>query len=167
LVYDVCFMINAGEIIITTATKTADFEAAKSLFVAYQQYLGEDLCFQGFNEELTQIHTMYAPPNGNLLLAKKGEDYIGCVACRLKAAGICEMKRLYVKDDFKQAGIGRLLVKEIIAIAKQEGYKKMILDTLERLNPALKLYYSMGFKEIAPYYSNPLQGVVFMELSLQ
>ncbi|MES2648764.1 MAG: GNAT family N-acetyltransferase [Bacteroidota bacterium] len=160
-------MSNTEGIVINAATETADFEGAKRLFIAYQQFLGEDLCFQGFNEELQQIPSMYAPPNGYLLLAKKGTDFVGCVAFRFKATGICEMKRLYVRDDFKQAGLGRLLVEKIIAVAKKEGYKKMILDTLERLSPALRLYQSIGFKKISPYYSNPLKGVVFMELILK
>lgn len=151
---------------ITEAITSADFEAAKQLFIAYQQYLGEDLCFQSFDEELGSMQQMYASPNGALLLAKDGDAYIGCVAFRNKFEGVCEMKRLYVTESYKQQGIGRSLVEKIIIMASEKGYKKMILDTLQRLKPALQLYYSFGFKPTAAYYPNPLLGVVYMELPL-
>ena len=151
---------------IIVAETNADFTAAKVLFTAYQQWLGEDLCFQSFDAELLQLQTMYGPPQGKLLLAKSNEAYVGCVAVRSKGKGICEMKRLYVIDACKGQGLGRRLASEIINTAAQLGYHKMILDTLTRLIPALQLYYSLGFTETTAYYPNPLQGVVYMELLL-
>jgi ribosomal protein S18 acetylase RimI-like enzyme len=149
---------------IIVAETEADFTAAKVLFTAYQQWLGEDLCFQSFDAELLQLQTMYGPPQGKLLLAKSNEAYVGCVAVRNKGKGICEMKRLYVIDACKGQGLGRRLALEIINTAAQLGYHKMILDTLTRLTPALHLYNSLGFTETTAYYPNPLQGVVYMEL---
>ncbi|CAN5457009.1 GNAT family N-acetyltransferase [soil metagenome] len=151
---------------IITAETDADYEAAKQLFIAYQQFLGEDLCFQSFDAELMKLPIMYAATNGALLLAIKNGEYIGCVAFRKTGDDVCEIKRLYVTEAYKQQGIGRLLVDKIIATAKEAGYKKMILDTLNKLQPALNLYYSFGFKETTAYYPNPLQGVIYMELNL-
>ena len=159
--------INSKDNLQIIAAKTeTQFRVAKQLFIAYQQFLGEDLCFQGFDAELAQLSTMYAAPNGTLLLAVHNGAYVACVAFRKKGDGICEMKRLYVTEAYKQKGIGRLLVEKIIEKAKNAGYKKMILDTLNRLQPALKLYHSFGFKETNAYYANPLRDVIYMELNL-
>jgi GNAT superfamily N-acetyltransferase len=155
-------MLKEFEIIV--AETSEDYEAAKALFIAYQQWLGEDLCFQGFDSELLQLQTMYGSPHGSLLLAKNNNEYIGCVALRNKSNGTCEMKRLYVVDAYKGKGIGRKLSMEIICKASELGYKKMILDTLDRLRPALQLYFALGFKETTAYYNNPLHNVVYMEL---
>ena len=103
---------------IITATWPEEFAAAKELFQEYQAFLGEDLCFQSFDEELQQLDTMYGPPMGVLLLAKQGIEYIGCVALRDKGNGVCEMKRLYVKETFKGKGIGRKLAEMIIEKAQ-------------------------------------------------
>ncbi len=116
---------NKAAIKIISADTNADYEAAKQLFIAYQQFLGEDLCFQSFDAELMQLPIMYAPPNGALLLVKHNNAYIACVAFRKKTEGICEMKRLYVTEAYEQQGIGRLLIEKIIAKAKEAGYKKM------------------------------------------
>ena len=158
--------INNSSITIIRAESHADYQAAKQLFIAYQKFLDVDLCFQSFDAELQQLPLMYGPPQGALLLAMNGSRYIGCVAFRKKDEGICEMKRLFVEDDYKHQGIGRSLVENVIATAKKAGYQKMILDTLERLAPAINLYHSFGFTETSAYYSNPLQRVVYMQLEL-
>ena len=118
---------------ITTANTAEEFAIAKELFKEYQAFLGEDLCFQSFDTELQQLDTMYGPPSGVLLLAKHAGEYIGCVALRDKGNGACEMKRLYVKETHKGKGIGKKLAEIIIEKAKELGYQKMILDTLDRL----------------------------------
>jgi len=155
------------EIQVITADNATHFNAAKKLFITYQQWLGEDLCFQSFEEELLSISSMYAPPFGALLLAMHNDTCIGCVALRSKYEGVCEMKRLYVIEKYKQQGIGRLLVQKIIEKAIESGYHKMILDTLDRLVPALQLYKSLGFTETTAYYANPLKGVVYMEKKIR
>lgn len=151
---------------IISANTTEDYQAAAGLFVAYQQALGVDLCFQGFDDELKQIPQMYGPPHGALLLAKEGASYIGCVALRPKGGGTCEMKRLYVTDAAKGKGLGRQLAEAIIEAGTALGYKKMVLDTLDTLTPALRLYESLGFTVSPPYYHNPLQGVIYLERAL-
>lgn len=148
---------------IVKATSLLDFESAKKLFIEYQQFLQVDLCFQSFEKELRELEIMYDLPGGALLLAKAESKFVGCVAVRKKSGDTCEMKRLFVQDAYKQIGIGRILVTEIIKEAKQLGYRKIILDTLSRLKPALHLYKSLGFTETEAYYNNPLEGVVYLE----
>jgi GNAT superfamily N-acetyltransferase len=161
------YLNTAGNyIIIKTASTDADYKAAKELFLEYQQELGINLCFQNFEEELLQLPLMYGGKNGSLLLALSGVNYIGCVAIRKKENEICEMKRLFIKPSYKNQGIGRKLVNQIIAEAIRLGYKKMILDTLERLSPAIHLYKNFGFKETSAYYKNPLEGVIYLEREL-
>ncbi|MCA0382468.1 MAG: GNAT family N-acetyltransferase [Bacteroidetes bacterium] len=142
------------------------YAMAKDLFMAYQQYLNVDLCFQSFEAELNDLPAMYGPPRGALLLAFYKQDIAGCVALRTKADGICEMKRLYVLPAFQGKGIGKQLATAIVAAGRQLGYTKMVLDTLDRLQPAIQLYEQLGFSRCSPYYHNPLEGVVFMEKAL-
>ena len=136
------------------------------LFREYEKYLGFDLCFQDFETELANLPGVYAPPEGCMLLAKYNNKIAGCVTLKKIGEGVCEMKRLYVRPDFRGKAIGRKLSEAIIAEARRIGYKKMRLDSLQRLKEAITLYRSMGFKEIKPYVFNPLDDVVYMELEL-
>lgn len=151
---------------IISAYTTDHYDAAEKLFNQYQQFLGVDLCFQGFQDELRQLPQMYGLPNGALLLAMDGDQYIGCVAVRKKDSDTCEMKRLYVKEEYKGKGVGKKLAEAIIVKGRELDCHKMILDTLERLQPALKLYCQLGFTEIPAYYHNPLEAVVYMAKEL-
>ncbi len=151
---------------IIQATTPEQLETARNLFREYQQFLNVDLCFQGFEEELASLPGKYAAPYGEILLAEFDGKMAGCVAVRAIKGDICEMKRLYVKDEFRGLSIGKTLAEEIIAKAKQLNYKKMQLDTLERLPAAMGIYQQLGFKKISPYYANPLDEVVYWELDL-
>ena len=151
---------------IIEATSPHQIEVAAELFREYQQFLEVDLCFQGFEQELATLPGKYAPPEGAILLAEQNGEIAGCVAVRLLKSDICEMKRLYVKDEFQGLSLGRKLTEAIIDKAKQLGYKKMQLDTLQRLARAIDLYEKLGFKQIQPYYANPLTEVVYWELDL-
>jgi ribosomal protein S18 acetylase RimI-like enzyme len=91
---------------------------------------------------------------------------VGCVALRRLDGETCEMKRLYVKPHFRRAGVARALAQDLLAEARRMGYRRMRLDTLPMMGEAQRLYRSMGFREIAPYYQNPLPGTVYMELRL-
>ena len=159
-------MTNDKTIFIATATTPQDYAVAASLFKAYQQELGVDLCFLSFQQELENLPAMYGEPKGCLLLAKNGDDIIGCVALRPKEAGQCEMKRLYVQPAFRKFKIGDALVAAILKEAERLGYAKMKLDTLERLQPAIRLYLKHGFEITTAYYHNPLPEVVYMEKPL-
>ena len=144
-----------------------DLAQIRRLFRSYADWLGVDLCFQGFERELAELPGCYAPPSGRLLIARVGGDVVGCVGLRPLEPGICEMKRLWVEPGFGGRGIGRALAESIVAAAREIGYERMRLDTLpERMPAAQHLYRSLGFREIPPYYDNPLPGVTMLELAL-
>lgn len=137
----------------------------------YCAFLGADLSFQHFEDELALLPGKYAPPDGALFLAymslaQGGTEPAGCVALRKMEEGVCEMKRLFVRPEYRGAGIGKALAERVVAAAKELGYRRMRLDTLERLGEAVGLYRAMGFVPIDPYYENPLPGAMFWEKEL-
>ena len=141
---------------------------ARELFKEYEAWLEVDLCFQSFEKELAELPGKYSPPDGRLLLAMNNEQPAGCAALRKIDHGICEIKRLFLRPQFRGQGLGRQLAEAIIREAKQIGYERMRLDTLPpKMNDAIALYCSLGFKEIEPYYDNPVPGAKFMELDLR
>jgi len=141
--------------------------AIRELFVEYVQSLGFSLCFERFDQELAALPGDYAPPDGRLLLATSNGDPAGCVALRKLEPEICEMKRLYVRPQYRRKGLGRELAEKIIAEARQLGYKKLRLDTFEAImKTAVAMYRQLGFREIPPYRQNPIEGALYMELHL-
>jgi len=141
-------------------------EEVRRLLREYEASLEVRLCFQGFEKELAALPGDYAPPGGRLLLGFDSRQAVGCVALRRFNDGTCEMKRLYLRPEFRRRGAGRLLAMTIIAEARTIGYKKMRLDTLEAMHEARALYESLGFKRIEPYCHNPIPGAIYMELKL-
>jgi putative acetyltransferase len=136
-----------------------DIQHARELFKEYEAWLQVDLCFQSFEKELAELPGKYAPPEGRLLLASVNEKVAGCVALRKIGEGACEIKRLYLRPDFRGLGLGRKLAEAIIIEAKGIGYERMRLDTLPpKMNDAIELYRSLVFKEIEPYYDYPVPG---------
>jgi len=153
---------------IIQAHSAADFEQARALFREYESWLAVDLCFQNFEKELAELPGKYAPPEGRLLLALENQEAAGCVALRKIGEQTCEIKRLFLRPQFRGRGLGRQLAEAIISEARQIGYQRMRLDTLPpKMNDAIGLYRSLGFKEIEPYYHNPVPGAKFMELDLR
>ena len=156
-----------GTFAVCQAGSSAQIAAIRELFQEYAQSLGFSLCFQSFDKELAGLPGEYAPPEGRLLLATYEGTPAGCVALHKLDAGICEMKRLYVRPQFRGKGLGRALAERIIADAQQIGYKQLRLDTVEpMMQAAVAMYRQLGFREIAPYRENPVEGALYMELEL-
>ena len=142
-------------------------DTVRALFREYEQWLGVSLCFQGFDKELAELPGAYAPPRGRLYIIEKEGDVAGCIALRpMKENNACEMKRLYLRDNFRGQGLGRAMAERIITDARSIGYSLMKLDTLGQMTAARGLYRSLGFREVPAYYDNPLPNVVYMELAL-
>ena len=149
------------------ASSPNEINEARTLFREYEAWLNLDLCFQNFEKELAELPGAYAQPSGRLLLAFEDNELAGCVALRSLGDDVCEMKRLFLRPQFHGRGLGRELAKRIIEEARAIGYQKMRLDTLsEQMGSAIQLYRALGFREIAPYYDNPVAGALFMELTL-
>jgi ribosomal protein S18 acetylase RimI-like enzyme len=149
-------------------TEGPALESIKQLFKAYLLELNEDLCFQSFDAELNNPLYKYSAPTGALFIAYHNATPIGCIALQpLQDPQTCEMKRLYVAPQYRKMGAGDSLIKALLFEAQTLGYTTMKLDTLERLQAALKLYIKFGFETVTAYYDNPLPGVVYMQKELR
>jgi ribosomal protein S18 acetylase RimI-like enzyme len=149
------------------AKSAAEVQQARVLFEEYAAWLGFNLCFQNFDKELAELPGDYSPPTGRLLLVLENDQVAGCVALRKIGEGTGEMKRLYVRPAFRGQGLGRVLTETIIAAARELSYLRLRLDTLPgKMDQAIAMYRSLGFKDIEPYYGNPYADAAFMELTL-
>jgi len=153
---------------IVQAQSPEDIDRARELFEEYVAGLGINLCFQNFEKELAELPGEYVPPTGRLFLAFDGDQISGCVALRGLDDGACEIKRLYVRPEFRGKGLGRELTEAVIDAARELGYERVRLDTLPgKMGRAIAIYLSLGFREIEAYYHNPVAGATFMELLLE
>jgi ribosomal protein S18 acetylase RimI-like enzyme len=140
-----------------------DIAIVRELFLEYARSLNIDLSFQDFGREIATLPGDYDP----ILIAHWNSEPAGCVALHALDSSTCEMKRLYVRPQFRGHAIGRTLAERIVAEARARGYDRMRLDTLPTMKEAIPLYQSLGFVEIPPYRFNPVDGSKFMELTLQ
>jgi carbonic anhydrase len=154
---------------LSEARSSADYEAARALFIEYAEWLGVDLSFQDFSDELEHLPQMYGPPSGCLLLGRDGaaSAVVACVGVRRLSAETCEMKRLFVAESARGRGVGGRLALEAVRAGARLGYSRMVLDTLDRMVAARQIYASLGFEKTEPYYLNPLAGAEFMALDLR
>ncbi len=151
---------------ILEAKSKEQLKKTRDIFEEYSNHLNIDLEFQDFEEELNNLPGEYKPPDGCILLAFYKNALVGCVALKKFEDTICEMKRLYVKFDYRGRKIGKKLVESVIGKARKMGYKSMRLDTLPFMKEAISLYLSLRFKEIEAYRVNPFEGAKFFELDL-
>ncbi|HEY1329463.1 MAG TPA: GNAT family N-acetyltransferase [Casimicrobiaceae bacterium] len=158
--------------LIRVASTPAEIRQARALFEEYAATLGVSLCFQAFDEELAALPGAYAPPHGGLWLAGPLDAPCGCVAVRplphadRHGIDVAELKRLYVQRHARSGGLGRRLTETAIAHARSAGYRAIKLDTLAQMDAARRLYAELGFRPCAAYYDNPLDGTLYMELTL-
>lgn len=153
--------------VIQQATHPDELQAVREMCLEYAEAIGVDLETQNLTQELADLPGKYAPPTGSLLLAVVDGQFAGCVALRKLSDGVCEMKRLYVRPQYRKIGLGRRLVERVIQEARQIGYSVVRLDTLaERMGSAVALYRQLGFVTIPPYWNSPLPGTEYMELKL-
>lgn len=147
-------------------SKEEEYVEAQRLFNEYALWLNIDLSFQDFEAELASLRTMYAEPTGCIILCKNEKNPVACVAVRSKEKDIAELKRMYVQPAFQRRGIGDILLKRALDFSKKAGYKKIRLDTLETMTPAMGLYEKNGFYNIPAYYYNPEPNAIYFEKEL-
>lgn len=158
-------------LMLTQARSANEIDLIRSLLRQYQQRLGVDLSFQGFDAELDALPGSYAPPSGRLLLAlhehtSHEQRPVGCVALQRITSSRAEMKRLYVPPSARGLGVGRKLVAQVLADAQAIGYAEVVLDTLPNMLEAQRLYEQFGFRDIEPYRPNPIVGARYLGKSL-
>lgn len=151
---------------IVVATRAKHWATARILIQEYVDWLGIDLSYQNYEGEFNSLEQMYSPPEGLLLLAEGKDQTAGCVAFREKGKLRCEMKRLYVRPDFRGLQLGKKLAELCIEEARLAGYKEMVLDTMPSMQGAVRIYKDLGFQAIPPYYNNPVPGVIYLGLDL-
>lgn len=152
--------------VIEHAVAPRDMDVVRTLFVEYAESLGADFYPQGFESELAELPGDYAQPDGCLLIVRAGDALVACVALRRLDELTCEMKRFYVRPSERGVGLGRALADGVIAESRRLGYARMRLDTLPTMAVAFALYERLGFREIEPYYENPIPGIRYLELEL-
>lgn len=155
-----------GDVRFVQAESPEQIETARALFREYGASLGFSLCFQDFDRELAELPGRYAPPAGRLLLCLVEDQAAGCVALRQIDSEVCEMKRLYVRPEFRSRRLGEKLARLVIDEGRRGRYRRMRLDTLPSMQRAIELYRKLGFKTIEPYCDNPVAGALFLELAL-
>lgn len=144
-----------------------DLEQVKDLIIQYTKALNRDLSFQNLNQELVALKQKYTYPHGRIIVVKNSENkFVGCVGYYQHNKRRCEMKRLYVLPEYRGLKLGEKLVKQIIALAKQDGYQEMVLDTIVPLKALIGLYRKVGFKEMESYYHNPMDDVIYFGMKL-
>lgn len=151
---------------VLSASDTAELEQVRQFFRHYAAWLGVDLSYQGFGDEVANLPGAYGEADGRLFFAEVDGRPAGCVGVRRFSEGVCEMKRLYVDPDLRGQGLGRNLALAAIKAAQALGYRRILLDTLPTMRIAVKLYRELGFTEAPAYYPSPVEGTIFLTLDL-
>ena len=155
---------------ITTPRKPQEWDAVRDILREYAATLNVDLCFQGLGDELVALPGQYAGPRGALVTAIADNRLAGCCALRpldnVDYSNACEMKRLFVRPQFRVMGIRRMLAEAVLDAACQAGYACVLLDTLSDMETARALYRDLGFEEIPPYHHNPIAGSHYLKVKV-
>ncbi|MCB1763124.1 MAG: carbonate dehydratase [Gammaproteobacteria bacterium] len=149
------------------ASHTEQLAQVRQFFRNYAAWLGVDLCFQDFDNEMASLPGSYSAPGGRLLFAELDGEPAGCVGVRAFSGAVCEMKRLYVEPSKRGVGVGRELALSALIAAKELGYRRILLDTLPAMRIAVKLYRQLGFTDTPAYYHTPLEGTMFLTFNLE
>lgn len=156
-------LCNRSTVAVKIIDGTNHIDEVKQLVLEYTKFLGRDLSFQHVDDELNDLSSKYAPPEGRLLCAAVDGEIIGCVAYHKHTAARCEMKRLFVREGYREHHAGSKLIEAIINFARADGFSEMVLDTITPLQSAIRLYKKFGFVECEPYYENPMNDVIYMK----
>jgi putative acetyltransferase len=155
---------------IDTPRSASEIANVRLLFTEYANALNVDLSFQGFDAELVDLPGEYGAPRGTLLLATVDGELAGCCAMRpldtVDYPNACEMKRLYVRPNYRGMRLGRLLAESILDAARLAAYDCILLDTLDNMEAARALYQGLGFVDIPPYYFSPIAGAHYLKAVL-
>ena len=161
--------------VIEAADWPAEVPLARELFLEYADWLDMDLCFQGFDDELAGLPGGYGPPDGNLWFARVEGAVAGVVGLRPfgaegrtqgRTGGACEMKRLWVRPAYRGLGLGRRLAEQALGAAVAMGYRRLCLDTLQRMTEARALYAHLGFRDCTAQVADPHPELIYMERDL-
>ena len=151
---------------IIQAISREHIDSVRKLFFEYAKSLNVSTCFENFDKEVENLPRLYGPPKGRLLIALSDIKVAGCIALKKVDDQTCEMKRLFVRHEFRGQGVGKELTTAVWEEARGTGYKKMRLDTLPSMKEAIALYESLGFEPIPPYRELPVPGALFMQVAL-
>ena len=152
---------------IADAVSAEDLESVRGLMTEYAKALGVDLSFQNFSAELERLPGTYTRPAGILLLARVRAGVAGCVALQAwQSPAIAELKRLYVRPEYRGQQIGHRLISAALSFARAAGYREVWLDTLPEMRTAQAMYISLGFRPIGAYRENPVPGASYFALDL-
>lgn len=143
-----------------------ELDNVKQLFREYETFLGVNLEFQQYEDEINGLPGKYALPDGRIYVIYYQDKLAGCIALRRYDEESCEIKRLFVRPEFRGKKLGKILMETIIEMAKEQNYKFALLDTLSKLESAVAVYKKMGFVEVEAYYENPLEDVLYFRIEL-
>ncbi len=142
------------------------FSEYTSMLTANDPSIQGYLAIQNYEEELSHLEEKYGPPSGRLYLACCGREAAGCIGLKKIDDQNCEMKRFYVRPQFRGRKLGVQLMQKIIMDAREIGYSHMLLDTLPFLEDAIRMYKKSGFYTIDRYNDSPVSTSIYMRLDL-
>ncbi|MAY02241.1 MAG: GNAT family N-acetyltransferase [Gammaproteobacteria bacterium] len=145
-----------------TTDKQADLEAFFLTIRGNSEFPFEP---EGFHADLRHIPRVYQSKGGEFWLLVEEDKVIGTVGLRCLEPGVVELKRMNILDEFQGLGLGHLLMDRALKHAREQGFERMLLDSIRTKEPALHLYDKYGFTEIERYNDNPYADI-FMELDL-